>query len=145
MTLPHILCALFFFNQVVTDPDVAVMIARITDSCAEENGVLSNRMNEYMSKDELPENNTEFTQFYECLMSGIGMYDENGEVHFESVPNNKPEYIIERLGDDINTKLILEAFDYCNNQPKVLPRALDAIKRRNCGLKYIKNKIKVIN
>ncbi|KAB0799314.1 hypothetical protein PPYR_07194 [Photinus pyralis] len=138
-------CILFIVHQVSSDADIATMITRITESCAERNGVLSNQMNEHMSKDELPEDNGPFIQFYECLMSDLGMYDENGEVHFERVPNNKPVYIVERLGDDISTTLILEAFDHCNSQVKVSPRALDAIKRRNCGLKYIKNKLKKSN
>ena len=122
------------------DSEIANWIASITDLCSNENGVLADQMNEYMSKDELPESNADFIKFYDCLMSNLGMFNENNEVHFESVPNHAPEYIIERFGN-IETKLILEAFDYCNSQPKASPRALDAIKRRNCGLKYIKNKL----
>ncbi|KAF5304869.1 hypothetical protein FQR65_LT07886 [Abscondita terminalis] len=132
--------ALLAFVKGDVNEDVEKFISKVTTNCCEKQGVSVNKMEAIMDKDQLPESNNEFLIFYDCLMYGLNMYDENNEVHFELIEGVFPEYLVKRFGSSLNKELINETFAYCNKH-KTVSRALEAIRRRNCGLNYIQNKL----
>ncbi|KAK5647533.1 hypothetical protein RI129_002425 [Pyrocoelia pectoralis] len=106
--------------------------------CVEEHGLNKDYVVKILNQNTYPEDDKDFSIFYDCVADRLSMYEPNGDINFKH-PYLEP-FIRERLklDDTVDVKTLIEkAVEHCAKSPKVEPRVVNAIRRRNCGAEHI--------
>ncbi|KAK5647532.1 hypothetical protein RI129_002424 [Pyrocoelia pectoralis] len=87
----------------------------------------------------LPEDNEKFILFFDCVVANQNLFDVEGDVNQDLLRTSYATYLSYRFDVSVEKiESILEGyFLTCYTSPRITPRALNAIKRRNCGMMYI--------
>ncbi|KAB0799315.1 hypothetical protein PPYR_03845 [Photinus pyralis] len=116
-------------------------IEKHTGHCIHDHKLDKDHISKIFNSETYPEDDKDFSTFYDCFIDMLGLYTVDGEIHFEH-----PifiAYVQEKLkladaaGEEDH---IRDAVKHCiAESPKVEPRVLNLIRRRNCGVKYYKS------
>ncbi|KAF5304868.1 hypothetical protein FQR65_LT07885 [Abscondita terminalis] len=91
----------------------------------------------------LPEDDDDFIEFYECFCKRLHILDENGIMDLDVVRVIYSDYIKKKISSTVDAmQLTNDAINHCEKIPVGKPLGLYAMKRRNCGNKFITDRLK---
>lgn len=91
----------------------------------------------------LPEDDESFIDFYECFCKRLHILDDNGVMDLDVVRIIYSDYIKKKISNSVDAmQLTNDAIEHCEKIPVSKPLGLYAMKRRNCGNKFILERLK---